>query len=133
MMAPKLTEMPERYERMMDAMVPMVQQHLVAISAWYKYELHQHATGSLVRFSDHYFLITAAHAIEQFHQGLDHYEDLHLLIDNGDGNQLVPLYGPYRATSLHAIPIARNSCSLANATTYWTLVSGSSTPLLSIC
>lgn len=86
------------YDRMQDAMIPLIQQHLVSISAYYEGELRQHATGTLVRFSDHHFLVTAAHAIEEFHKGKEYYSDLGLFIDNGDSNQLVPLYGTYTAT-----------------------------------
>jgi hypothetical protein len=88
----------DRSEAMMDAMVPLVRKHLVSIAACYGGEFRQHATGTLVRFSDAHFLVTAAHAIEQFHQGKEHYRDLHLVVDNGDGNLHVPLFGRYFAT-----------------------------------
>ncbi len=52
-------------ERMAEAMIPHVQDHVVAISAFYQGQLRQHATGTLVRFADYHFLVTAAHAIEQ--------------------------------------------------------------------
>lgn len=85
--------------QMMDAMIPKVQQHLVSIAAWYDGNLHQHATGSLVRFADHHFLITAAHAIEKFDQARNIYPDIQLVVDNGNANVLVPLYGEYHATT----------------------------------
>jgi hypothetical protein len=87
-----------QYDRMSDAMIPLVRQHLVAIAAYYQGELRQHATGTLVRFSDHHFLITAAHAIEDFDTGREIYAGLQLYIDNGESNNIVPLYGHYHAT-----------------------------------
>ena len=89
-------EVRAQYERMHDAMVPLLQQHSVLIAAQYNGELRQHATGTLMQFSDYYFLVTAAHAIEKFHEGKEFYPDLQLLIDNG--NNLVPVYGTYRVT-----------------------------------
>ena len=61
-------------------------------------ELHQHATGTLVQFSGHHFAVTAAHAIEDYDKAKEVYPDLHLLVDNGDAKDLVPLDGHYRAT-----------------------------------
>jgi hypothetical protein len=87
------------YTRMQDAMIPLVQRHVVSIAAYdSKAGLRQHATGTLVRFSDHFFLVTAAHAIEAYHKGKCPYPDLRLFIDNGDSEDLVPLYGSYQAT-----------------------------------
>jgi hypothetical protein len=86
------------YERMQDAMIPFVKQHIVSIAAFYNGELRHHATGTLVQFSDHHFLVTAAHAIEDFDKGKTAYRDIQLLIDNGNSNDLVPLYGNYHAT-----------------------------------
>ena len=95
-------DIPERvkalYDRMQDAMLPLVQRHIVSIAAFYGGQLHQHATGTLVQFSDHYFVVTAAHAIEQYDEAKEAYPDLHLLVDNGDASDLVPLDGHYRAT-----------------------------------
>jgi hypothetical protein len=81
------------YDRMSDQMIPFVRQHLVAIAAYYGGELRQHATGSLVRFADHYFLVTAAHAIDDYCKGLNHYSYLQLYLDNGNATHIVPLFG----------------------------------------
>jgi hypothetical protein len=85
---------------MSDEMIPFVKDHVVAISAYYQGKLWQHATGTLVRFSDHHFLVTAAHAIEDFHKGLNVYADLQLYIDNGNASNIVRLYGTYHATQI---------------------------------
>jgi hypothetical protein len=86
------------YERMHEAMIPFVRDHSVAIAAWYNGQLHQHATGTLIQFSDRHFLVTAAHAIEDFDKAKSIFPDIQLLIDNGNANDLVPLYGNYQAT-----------------------------------
>jgi hypothetical protein len=86
------------YDRMHDEMRPRIQQHVVSIIAYYNGELHQHATGTLVRFSDYHFVVTAAHAIEDYHKAKGAYSDIHLLVDNGDSHDLVPLDGRYQAT-----------------------------------
>lgn len=86
------------YERMHDLMLPFVQRHVVSITAHYKGAPHQHATGTLVQFSDHHFVVTAAHAIDHFHKGKQLYSDLGLYIDNGDSKDLVRLDGHYHAT-----------------------------------
>jgi hypothetical protein len=83
---------------MQEAMIPFVQNHTVAIAAWYDGKPHHHATGTLIQFSDRHFLVTAAHAIEDFHKAKSTYSDLYLLIDNGNANDLVPLSGNYQAT-----------------------------------
>src|SRR4051812_17948393 len=88
------------YGRMSDEMIPLVRQHLVAISAYYKGELRHHATGTLVRFADHFFLVTAAHAIEDFDKGRGLHADLELYIDNGDSSNIIPLYGHYQAPQI---------------------------------
>jgi hypothetical protein len=67
--------------------------------------MHHHASGTLVQFSDHYFLVTAAHAIEDYHKGRNSYSDLCLFIDNGDTENLVPLDdGHYLATEFARDP-----------------------------
>lgn len=86
------------YERMHDAMLPLLKDHVVSIAALYNGEMQQHATGILVQFSDHYFLITAAHAIQDYVKGKEVCPDIQLFIDNGNNNNLVPLYGNYYAT-----------------------------------
>ncbi len=88
------------YDRMQDAMLPLVQQHVVSIVAYYNGELHQHATGTLVQFSGHYFVVTAAHAIEKYDVAREVYPDLRLFVDNGDLANLVPLDGRYHATAI---------------------------------
>jgi hypothetical protein len=99
MMEPTIPEhVKALYDRMQDAMIPLVQRHVVSIAAYYNGGLHQHATGTLVQFSDHYFVVTAAHAIEDYDKAKEAYPDLHLLIDNGDSEDLVPLDGHYHAT-----------------------------------
>jgi hypothetical protein len=89
---------------MSDEMIPLVRQHLVAISAHYGGKLRHHATGALVRFADHFFVLTAAHAIEDFDKGREHYSDLELYIDNGDSSNIIPLYGHYHATQIAREP-----------------------------
>lgn len=86
------------YDRMQDEMLPLVQRHVVPIVAYYSGELHQHATGTLVQFSNHFFVVTAAHAIEKYEDAKKAYPDFHFFIDNGDGKDLVPLDGRYQAT-----------------------------------
>ena len=86
------------YDRMQDEMLPLVQRHVVSIVAYYNGELHQHPTGTLVQFSGHHFVVTAAHAIETYDEAKEVYPDLHLLVDNGDAKDLVPLDGRYHAT-----------------------------------
>ena len=88
------------YKRMWDAMLPLVQQHIVSISAYYNGEIHQHATGTLVQFSGRHFLVTAAHAIEKYDKAKELYPDLCLYVDNGDSEGFVPLYGNYCSTEI---------------------------------
>lgn len=88
------------YQRMLEAMIPLVRDHSVAIAAWYNGQLHHHATGTLIQFSDRHFLVTAAHAIEDFDKAKSSYPDIQLLIDHGNANDLVRLYGRYQATEL---------------------------------
>jgi hypothetical protein len=93
---------PERvnalYGRMRDAMIPLVRRHVVSIAACYDGMPHQYATGTLVQFSEHYFVVTAAHAIEAYDKAKKTKPDLRLLMDNGNSEALVPLDGHYRAT-----------------------------------
>jgi hypothetical protein len=86
------------YDRMHEEMIPLIRDHTVVISAWYNGQLKQHATGTLIQFSDRHFLVTAAHAIEDFDNAKSTYPDIELLIDNGNANDLVTLYGNYHAT-----------------------------------
>jgi hypothetical protein len=87
------------YERMQDAMIPLIQRHSVSIIAYYSGQMHQHATGTLVQFSGYHFLITAAHAIEHYDKAKNSYPDLCLFIDNGNSEGLVPLLNEsYHAT-----------------------------------
>jgi hypothetical protein len=74
--------------------------------------------GTLVQFADHRFVVTAAHAIEDFHRGREHYSDLKLFLDNGDGSVLVPLYGKYFATEKYGIENKAIFETLMNATRY---------------
>lgn len=91
-------QMRSLYGRMHDAMVQLVKSHVVAIAAYYQGKLRHHATGSLVRFADQFFLVTAAHAIEVFdkYKALD--PEIMLFLDNGDDSDLVRLYGNYHVT-----------------------------------
>lgn len=89
-----------QYKRMQDAMIPYLLQHSVAIVAYYDGEIRQYATGTLMRFSDRFFLVTAALALENYHQGKEVYSDLQLFVDNGNAGGLVPVYGSYQATQI---------------------------------
>ncbi len=89
---------PAIYERMYDEMLPFVKQNLVAIAAFHNGQFHQHATGTLVQFSGHHFVVTAAHAIQTYDDVKDSNPELRLFVDNGDSENLVPLDGRYRAT-----------------------------------
>src|SRR5262245_879036 len=78
-------------------MAEVIRRHTVAIVAYYGGVPRQHATGTLVRFADHWFLVTASHAIKDYIQGKAHHRDLRLFLENGESN-LVPLSGEYWAT-----------------------------------
>ena len=68
----------ELYARVHEEMLPLVQRHTVSIIAYYHGRPRQHATGTLVRFSDHWFVVTAGHAIRDYDDGKRHYADLGL-------------------------------------------------------
>ena len=91
-------DVPALYERMHDEMLPFVKQNLVAIATFHKGQFHQYASGTLVQFSGHHFVVTAAHAIQGYDEATRSNPDLRLFVDNGDSENLVPLDGRYRAT-----------------------------------
>ncbi len=101
-------EIRQLYHRMHDEMVPLVQRHTISIIAYYNGEPRQHATGTLVQFSDYFFIVTAAHAIRDFAKAKCLYPDIRLYIDNGDGGMPIPLDGTYLAISSARDPKSPN-------------------------
>ena len=83
---------------MHDEMLPLIDRHTVAIVAYYQGAMHQHGTGTLVRFADYRFLVTASHVVKQFLEGKEIYRDIYLLVENGHEADLVPLHGEYFVT-----------------------------------
>jgi hypothetical protein len=84
-------------DRIQREMTEHVRRYTVAIVAYYDGLPRQHATGTLVRFADHWFLVTAGHAIGQYVEGKEQRSDLRLFLENGVSG-LVPLFGEFWAT-----------------------------------
>jgi hypothetical protein len=89
----------ERFNNLVSRMAPRVAAYTTPILAAYGGGVRQHATGTLIRFGDHRFLVTASHAIKDFVKGQELYPDLSLLIEDGCGH-LVPLHGRFSATQI---------------------------------
>ena len=110
---PTESDVPEHiraiYARMQDEMIPLIQRHVVSIAAFYDGKLCQHATGTLAQFADHYFVVTASHAIHDYHKGKELYPDIHLWLDNGSSNDLVPMDGHYHITQIARDPVKSGS------------------------
>jgi len=98
--------------RVHDEMANVIRRFTVAIIAYYDGVPRQHATGTLVRLADHWFLVTASHAVKQYLEGQENYKDLELFLENGADN-LVPLFGSYWATETVRDP-ERSGVSLEN-------------------
>ena len=107
------------YDRMQDEMLPLAQRHIVSIAAYYDGQIHQHATGTLVRFADYFFVITAAHSIEAYNKAKELYPDLCLVVDNGDSEDLVPLDGHYHATQTVRDPEKPRLCARGDRDDLW--------------
>ena len=83
----------EAASRLSEAIRPCV----LPIYARYNGELRQHATGTLFRFADSYFLITASHAIREYIEAKSYYEDIQLML-HGGADKLFPIGGEFAAS-----------------------------------
>lgn len=89
----------ELFNSIVERIAPRIAACTTPILAAYGGGLHQHATGTLVRFGDHRFLVTASHAIKDFVRGQEIYPGIKLLIEDGCGG-MVPVFGRYSATQI---------------------------------
>lgn len=87
----------DRFNSIVRSMAPIVAKCTTPVLAAYNGAVCQFATGTLIRFGDDRFLVTASHAIKQFVEAQGTYPDITLLVEDGRGG-VVPLKGRYSAT-----------------------------------
>jgi len=87
----------EQFNSVVRSMAGRISECTTPILAAYDGTVRQHATGTLIRFGDDRFLVTASHVIKRFVEEQAEYPGITLLIEDGCG-VLLPLNGRYSAT-----------------------------------